>query len=101
MVTATPPVAFDLALRLPSWTSSPSVVVTIDGIAMPAAPAGSYMHTSSRTWSSSKVSYELPMAIVAHKYTGASVIAPYTRYTYTVGPVQVSGYRARMRVKYP
>lgn len=92
IVGSSPPGAsFDLALRIPAWTSTASVVVSVDGTPLPAASAGSYLHTQQRPWPAlTRVTYELPPAIVAHRYTGVSQIAPFTRYTYTIGPVQLA-----------
>ena len=85
-VAADPPLALDLALRMPSWVAAASVPVTVDDA--PSAPGspGAYLHLA-RTWTSSAVRFSLPMAARAHKYSGASQIAPFTRYAYTVGPI--------------
>ena len=93
VVSASPPGAtFDLALRIPAWTSaSAGVVVSIDGVPLPSALPGTYLHTQQRAWPAlSRVTYDLPPAVVAHRYTGVSQIAPYTRYTLTVGMVQMA-----------
>ena len=85
-VAADPPLALDLALRMPSWVAAASVPVTVDDA--PSAPGspGAYLHLA-RTWTSSAVRFSLPIAARAHKYSGASQIAPFTRYAYTVGPI--------------
>ena len=85
-VSADPPLALDLALRMPSWVAAASVPVTVDDApAAPGAP-GAYLHLQ-RTWTSSSVRFALPMAARAHAYTGASQIALFARYAFTVGPV--------------
>jgi DUF1680 family protein len=89
-VASQPPAAFELALRMPEWVDAASVPVTVDGAPAPAGAPGSYLKLS-QTWGSpsapTKVAFALPMKLRAHKYTGASQVAPYTRYAYTVGPI--------------
>ena len=89
-VASSPPAAFELALRMPEWVDAASVPVTVDGAPAGAGAPGAYLKLQ-QTWGSpsapTKVAFELPMRLRAHRYTGASQVAPYTRYAYTVGPI--------------
>jgi hypothetical protein len=88
-VTASAAAQLDLALRMPAWTAAAAVPVTVGGVAWPAAGApGSYLHVA-REWDvgATAVSFELPMALAAHLYTGDTQRPPYARFAFTFGPV--------------
>jgi hypothetical protein len=80
--------AVDVALRIPSWVNSPVVSITLNGVANAyTGTPGSYLHIS-RVWGASDVmTFQLPMALNAHAYTGLTQLPPYQRYAYTFGPV--------------
>ena len=80
--------SFDLALRMPAWLAAPSVPVTVGGSLWPTNGApGTYLHIT-RAWNAgtTRVSFALPQAVVAHIYTGVTQLPPYTRYGFTYGP---------------
>ena len=89
-VTCAAAAELDLAVRIPAWAAAPGgVQVTVGGAAWPALGApGSYLHIS-REWAAgaTAVSFELPMALEAHLYTGDTQRPPYARYGFTYGPI--------------
>ena len=82
-VASSPPAAFELALRMPEWVDAASVPVTVDGAPAGAGAPASYLKLQ-QTWGSpsapTKVAFELPMRLRAHRYTGASQVAPYSHF---------------------
>lgn len=82
----------DLALRMPSWLAPGSgVAVTVGGAAWPQQGVpGTYLHVSPPGgWAAgpTAVTFSLPMPLTAHEYTGASVLPPFSRWAFLVGPV--------------
>jgi DUF1680 family protein len=79
----------DLAVRVPAWLAAPSLAVTVDGAAWPAAGVpGSYLHIR-RAWAggATTVAFSLPMALSAARYAGHSQLPPYQRWSYLAGPI--------------
>ena len=96
--------AVDLALRMPSWLAAPSVPVALNGA--PGAYSGSpgtYLHVA-RVWGAADtLTFDLPMALTAHVYSGATQLPPLVRYSYTYGPVLlacVGAWQAQRGVEY-
>jgi hypothetical protein len=92
-VTADPPLAFDLALRMPFWAGSAPVPISVNGVPSTPGIPGSYVHLK-QTWgpaaAPTAVAFVLPRTLVAHRYTGVTTTGPgpaLTRFAYTVGPV--------------
>jgi hypothetical protein len=90
-----PGTVIDLALRMPSWVSAPSVPVGLNGAPFSTGAPGSYLHISRAWGAADALTFELPMALAAHAYTGVSQLPPYTRYSYTYGPVLLAVTGAR------
>jgi DUF1680 family protein len=92
-VSADPPVAFDLALRMPAWAGTAPIPISVNGVPVAPGVPGSYAHVK-QTWSSAaspaSVAFVLSRTLAAHLYTGVTPTGPgpaLTRYAYTVGPV--------------
>ena len=83
----------DIALRMPSWLApGTAVTVTVGGKAWPVLGSpGSYLHVDGGAggWPAgpSTLSFSLPMPLVAYQYTGLSVLPPFSRWGFMVGPV--------------
>lgn len=87
-VAATPPggAPFDVAVRLPSWVAAPRVAVLLNGAPLTSGAPGTYVHVT-RSWGAADaLAFDLPMAVEAHPYTGATQLPPFVRYAYTYGP---------------
>ena len=90
-VASSPPVDFDLALRMPAWAGTAPIPITINGKPTTPGTPGSYAHVS-KLWgaggSPTTLLFNLPRSLVAHRYTGLTPTPEgLTRYAYTVGPV--------------
>jgi hypothetical protein len=88
-VSATPPISFEIAIRIPSWVAASSVPTSING--SPSSYSGipgTYLKLT-HVWGNpvSRITYSLPMEVRAVLYTGMSQLPDLTRYSYLLGPV--------------
>jgi hypothetical protein len=86
-VSASPPLTFEIAIRIPSWVSESSIPISINGSLVNSGIPGSYLKLTQYWTSLSHVTFSLPMNIRSVLYTGVSQMLGLTRYSYLVGPV--------------
>ena len=91
LVSTQPPVTakLDLALRVPAWLAADSMPVLLNGAPAAQGQPGSYLHVAvpQSLPDVQKLTFSLPMAFVAHFYSGDTQIRPYNRWGYTYGPI--------------
>jgi hypothetical protein len=87
------PAAFSLSLRIPAWAQAPlsgsAVPVLVDGTPAASGAPGSYVDvvlSLPAGGSSVNASFSIVAAPVAQLYTGATQLAPWSRYSYVFGP---------------
>ena len=87
------PAPFSLSLRIPAWAQAPlngsTIPVLVDGAPAASGAPGSYVDVAlllPADGSAVNASFSVIAAPVAQLYTGATQLAPWSRYSYVFGP---------------
>ena len=81
-------IAFKLALRIPSWVSTDTVPIALNGVGgFAIGKPGSYVSFSREWRSGDTLTLELLPALRSVRYVGLNQVAGTTRWAYLLGPV--------------